>query len=721
MKIRTSRRALSWLFFLMAVLILCVTTACIDGDPTHTEPPADTPAGDSTAAPTDAITEPPADGETTSPDATEGDTTTPETPTDEPETQPPVADDGTIRLAVLSDVHIGKSNLPTSPSVKFAAALDAIHRVMGTPDAILVAGDLTDLGTDAQYQEFNSVLWDHVPGDTVVCTVMGNHEYFRDGVVRYGGESAAFLGECQEAYKGALGELHTDTVVGGVHIIGLSTLSSAADYIAATDFLCERVRAASKEDPAMPIIVFTHEGFGSLHATGGGRFGSELDKLLREYPQIIAFSGHTHYALGDPRMIRQNLITTVQTATVGADFWNYSGMDPAQPEGRETASQGLLVEVSPEKVVTVTRYDFTNDTAIGEAWVIDIPAVVESRDAFTYTDTRKNAAKAPAFPADATAEVSGITSYTATVTFPAASIDDAVSDGCITSYTVEVKDKASGSVYFSKTIYGDSHMGSAAKETFTAELTGLDHGTDYTVTVTAHSAWGKTSAPLTGEFSTPEDENAAPEEMPAPLLKADYTTGSPADTVSGLVMETFGSPVLKDGMAILDKESVYGYRLTEREYAAMKNSLALEAILYIDPDQTYPWGYVTLIGNAESGGYDIHLKNDGSLCFEVNIGGTYRSVSTPTPKGKWFHIVASYDGQSLRIYIDGEPVASTSCSGNIKHVAAISRILMVGADVNGDGVPQCISNIKFTSVTLYGGGITTKQAKALFEEAEIPS
>ena len=721
MKIRTSRRALPWLFTLMAVLILCLMTACTDGGPAHTEPPADTPAGDSTATPADTVTDPPTDGETTAPDATDSDTATSKPPTDEPETQPPAADDGTIRLAVMSDVHIGKSNLPTSPADKFAAALDAVHRLMGTPHAIIIAGDLTDLGTDAQYQKFHSVLRDHVPGDTAVCTVMGNHEYFRDGVVRFGGESAAFIKECQDAYSRVLGDLHTDTVVEGMHIIGISPLNSAADYAAATDYLCERVRAAAKEDPAMPIIVFTHEGFGSLHATGGGRFGSELDKLMRDFPQIIAFSGHTHYALNDPRMIRQNLITSIQTATVGADFWNYSGMDPAQPEGRETSSQGLLVEVSPEKVVTVTRYDFTHDTTIGEAWVIDIPAIVESRDAFTYTDTRKNAAKAPAFAEGAKAEVSKITSYTATLTFPAATIDDTVSDGCITAYRVEAKDKESGAVYFSKSFPADSHMGSAAKAQFTVELTGLGHGVDYTLTVTGESAWGKTSAPLTVSFSTPKDENAAPEQMPDRLLHVDYTTGSPADTVSGLTPETFGNPVLQDGMAILDKESVYGYHLTDKEYAAMTNQVSIEATVYIDSEQTYPWGYVTVIGNAEAGGYDIAVVNGKGMQFEVNIGGAYKQVFVPTPFGRWVHVIASYDGQNLRIYLDGEPAASTPCSGNIKHVGPKSRKLMVGADVNQDGVPQCISNIKVTEVTLYGGGISVEQAKALFAEAELPS
>ena len=160
-----THRALPWL---LALLTLCLLTACDKGSDS-----ADTAVTvDEATSTVEDLTEAPEDSESGAESPTETPT---ETPTED-ETQPPEADDGTIRFAVLSDVHIGKSNLPTNPADKFAAALDTVHRVMGTPDAIVIAGDLTDLGTDAQYQAFNTVLWDHVPGDTAVCTIMGNHE-----------------------------------------------------------------------------------------------------------------------------------------------------------------------------------------------------------------------------------------------------------------------------------------------------------------------------------------------------------------------------------------------------------------------------------------------------------------------------------------------------------------------------------------------------------------
>lgn len=59
----------------------------------------------------------------------------------------------------------------------------------------------------------------------------------------------------------------------------------------------------------------------------------------------------------------------------------------------------------------------------------------------------------------------------------------------------------------------------------------------------------------------------------------------------------------------------------------------------------------------------------------------------------------------------------TACDGG-KQPPADSHM---GADVNRDGVPQCISNIKVTEVTLYVGGISAEQAKALFAESEVPA
>lgn len=712
MKHRVFRFILPWL---LTLLCLCVAVSC--GDKTEgTDSSTDGTATEDISSPEESSS---SEESASLPSGEPQDTATAATGESDPATEAPETEGQSISFAVISDVHLGKSNLPTDPADKFAKALGTINRILGTPDALIVAGDMTDQGKDEQYEQFNAILGEHLKDDTVLCAVMGNHEYFRDGVVRFGGESKKLLNQCYTAYEKAVGERNTDTVVGGMHIIGISPTNSAANYTSATEYLCEHVRAAAEEDPTMPIIVVTHEGFSDQYGAGGGAYAAELTSLLREYPQIISFSGHNHYALNDPRMIQQSTYTSIQTSTVGADFWNAAD-GTTQPEGREVASQGLFVTVSPARVVTVTRYDFTNDCEIGTPWVIDIPAVIESGKNFVYTNNRALQAAAPQFATDATVTVSNITSYTATLTFPAATLIDTVSDGCITGYRVEVTNVEEGAVYFTQTLPGDFHMGVAAATSFTVELTGLAHGQEYTVSVVAEGVWGKCSTALTGSFATPIDENAPPEQLPDTLFRVDYTAGSAKDTVSGQEPDVFGTPSLEGGMALLDKSSVYSYSLTAEQYAAMPDCLALETVIYIDPDQTYPWGYVALIGNAEGAGFDLEATADKKVKFNVYVGGAWREVAMDTPVGQWVHLVASYDGRNLRLYLNGQLAASTPCSGNIMHVAEAHRKLMVGADVNQDAIPQCIANIKITGVTLYAGGISAAQARTLFAEAELP-
>lgn len=627
---------------------------------------------------------------------------------------------GKTHIAVLSDVHIGKQNLKPMPEDKFASAIDTINELFGRTDAIVFSGDLTDRGYDTEYQLFQSIFWEHAQSNTFLCTAMGNHEYFRDGVVRFGGESKKFLLECQEAYSSILGDLDTDTVVNGVHIIGVSVRSSAAQYEGCEDFLTTHIQAAAQEDPTMPIIVFTHEGLGSTFQAGNGSFASTVKTLSAKYPQIIWFSGHTHFALNDPRMISQQNYTNIQVPSVGADFWSYGFIDPDQPPDAATSSQGLLISVSDDKIVTIYRYDFTHSDFIGDPWVIDIPAICESKAAFTYTDKRAEKAESPTFE-NGEAKITEVDKYTAHLSFTAATVNDKVSDGMIMYYHVLVTDKTTGVPHFGLDINSDYYMGKAKKTIWDVDLTGLRHNTEYTVTVIAESVWGKTSAALSVDFKTEFDPDATEQESEIPcLVEADYTTGSYEDKASGLKTKVYGSPIFENNVYVMDKNTAVAYYLTDNEYSKLKNSVTIEAMIYIDPDQTYPWGYVNLISNTEAGGFGTSMYQNGDFHFDVNIGGSYKTAVANIQTGKWVHVVCSYDNAFLRIYFDGEIKASVPATGDIKHVAAISRQFMVGADVNGEGSTQCISNIRVAFVRLWAGGLTPENVTELHQKAVYP-
>ncbi len=643
-------------------------------------------------------------GTTQTPSAT---TTTSASPSTVPTT---VGGDTLADFAVISDVHIGRTGLETDPSVKFANALKKINSTLTLPDAILIVGDLTEHGYESEYKKFNSVLNKNKLDGTIVSSVMGNHEYY-NGL----SEKAA-----RDLYVEQRGDLHSDIVVGGVHMIGISLYSASGNYKQETAYLCERVRAAAAEDPNMPIIVYAHMGFSDVYDDEPTQFTKSLDSLLEEYPQIISFSGHMHYALSDPRMILQNKITTVQTSTVGSNYWNYSYMDPLITENGSNASQGLFVSVSKDKVVTITRYDFTNDKEVGQKWVINTPEIVKSKGNFTYTEAgRKKIAAAPAFAKEAVMTVSNLTSFSATVTAPVATITDEVSDNCIIGYRFTVTDKESGEQTFSKYVLNDWQECSAPKTELTIDVGGMSPERTYVVSVVAESAWDKVSEPLSLEVTTTAISGDVT--IPDALFSVDFASGSIDDTVKGITAKAYGAPEIKNGYAILNNNSSYGYALGDNFYGTVKDKFALETVMYIDSDLSYFSSYCTPIGNAQFAGFDICIYRDGSLTFDVNIGGSYvTATANNVALGKWIHIVASYDGSQLTIYIDGRLAATQNCTGNVNHVTGDKKVLYIGSDVGEGGAPEAFANVKIASVKLYGAGLDANQAADLNSKITLP-
>ncbi len=412
------------------------------------------------------------------------------------EVDPVVKNNSIMTMAVFSDVHIGKKN--TRPEEKFTHALKQLSALAPELDAIAFGGDITDRGMDDEYREFMKILNDNTDPSISKIFCMGNHEYFRDGIVRYGGESKAFLDKCQSAYKeNVCKELDTITLVNGVHVISVSPRNSASDYSTCEEFLISNVEAAVKDNPDLPIIIISHEGAGSFFEGGCSGYTAKTRQTLERYPQIIFFSGHTHFALQDMRMIEQDDYTNVQTSTLGADFWNYSFEEKDQPKNADASSQGLLLQVMKDGTAEIIRYDFTNNQTIGQVWKVNPKN-------FTYDKAQsKKLAKEPAFSVNAELKVT-YEENNAVLKFPAASVNDEVSDGIIYAYKIRITDKATEKIAFHNSMMSDYYMGAAAKDTYTFIVSDLIPGKEYTASVTAVSVFDKRSVPIKLDFVMPD-------------------------------------------------------------------------------------------------------------------------------------------------------------------------------------------------------------------------
>ncbi|MFK7785014.1 MAG: LamG domain-containing protein, partial [Crocinitomicaceae bacterium] len=66
-------------------------------------------------------------------------------------------------------------------------------------------------------------------------------------------------------------------------------------------------------------------------------------------------------------------------------------------------------------------------------------------------------------------------------------------------------------------------------------------------------------------------------------------------------------------------------------------------------------------------GYTLRAGANGVLSFNFSGGGTWREVTSAPlmATGKWYHVAGTYDGATMRIYINGEEVGTNAYAGSI--------------------------------------------------------
>lgn len=89
-------------------------------------------------------------------------------------------------------------------------------------------------------------------------------------------------------------------------------------------------------------------------------------------------------------------------------------------------------------------------------------------------------------------------------------------------------------------------------------------------------------------------------------------------------------------------------------------------------------------GSSPYGGYQLNTDADSGNRFGMgmNISGTWRSMQTngTYQTGTWYHLVATYDGSLMKIYVNGKLNNSRAYSGSLELVAQNAFIGKNGSD-----------------------------------------
>lgn len=223
------------------------------------------------------------------------------------------------RIAHLSDVHIldtrekgrgaryrfatslvgvGRNGrTPADRARRLAAAL-ALGKTRGA-DHFVVSGDLTELGEDAEFEQFAEVLHDAGLADDSVTLVPGNHDAY------------ASADAWQRALRGPLARYSKGSAMGAGKVVDRGSAAflpidtSRYQSIARSsgEFTKEAAEAITKrlEDPAFAsrptVLVLHHPPFHPIKALSwldGLRGGQFVLDLLVRFPKLQLLHGHLH-------------------------------------------------------------------------------------------------------------------------------------------------------------------------------------------------------------------------------------------------------------------------------------------------------------------------------------------------------------------------------------------------------------------------------------------
>jgi|GEM_PF-2867981 len=385
------------------------------------------------------------------------------------------------KFAVISDVHVGGDNNWNDKITNVIKTLDTDNEPL---DALFVVGDITNGGTLAQYQSAKKV-FSQMPSSTPIHFCMGNHDWLASST------------KSNNYYKNTLGQDQNQYMeIKGYPFILISLDSSNPSngyYTATRNYLKAALEDADKKYPGKSIFLFIHVPVTNTVYGSRNRGNTSMNDIIKKYPQVVMFSGHSHYSINDERSILQDKYTMVHDGGIAYTRTATDDMDKIKPALSGNFAEGCVVSVGNTGDVIVKRMDFFRNEEIKQPWVIKAP---NDGSNFVYTKAR-NGGEKPTFKATDKPSVKALKSTAFNVTFPQATDDDMVHHYEVTLTDLKGK-KIKSSIEFA-----GIHLNSDKPKFLTTEMSTYAYK-GYKVKIVAVDSYGEKSLPIESDlFITP--------------------------------------------------------------------------------------------------------------------------------------------------------------------------------------------------------------------------
>ena len=317
-----------------------------------------------------------------------------------------------LKVGILSDIHV--TNKATKECFIKALNYFKERRV----DAVMIAGDLINNGIMPEYRAVVEDWYSVFPDDKYPdgkkierLIVHGNHEI--EGHA-YGNAKKAFDEEFlkreailpvkekfwEECWHEKFQPVYMKEVKGykfiGAHYVNRRTIPGLGDFMKSVEDQLPKDK---------PFFYFQH-----MHPKGTcsapwvwGQDDGTVTEILSHYPNVVAFSGHSHTPITDDRAIWQGAFTSVGTGSLkfiipiggreNSKAYGSTEMVPAQMPaitGRN-GHHGQLMTVYDDCIV-LQRHEFLYDEDLG-TWVIPLKGTARPLS----FEAREKTEKAPQF------------------------------------------------------------------------------------------------------------------------------------------------------------------------------------------------------------------------------------------------------------------------------------------------------------------------------------
>ncbi|GGI45545.1 hypothetical protein GCM10008018_12700 [Paenibacillus marchantiophytorum] len=412
-----------------------------------------------------------------------------------------------LKFAAMGDVHMapGTAEDDANNRARWVSNFDVLGSVLPNPDAIVFAGDMindNNFNTGQHHSFVYDILKTQMErkgwSGMQMQIAIGNHDA-RVSDVQKGYPADWFTSQSNGYYE---------KIIKGYSFLFVNANNYNGDTTQ-RNWLKGRL-AAITADPAnrnKPIFLTLHHPVAGTVMDGQQASNENLNTDLKDFPQVVVLSGHSHLNINDERSIFQKDFTVINVGSMSYLETEYGySMVTKEGELNETAlfsgTQSPVIEVYQDRIeIERIEYQWGKGSNVpafnsagalaGKKWVVKLKGNTneEIKSNFTYKPQNRNKV-APVFPTNLDMKVEKRADNVPVLSFKQAKDDDSMHH-----YEATVYDYRTAQVEKTYNVLSDFYF-TPIPNNMNIPMKDLNPAKSYLISVKATDATGNSSAPV---------------------------------------------------------------------------------------------------------------------------------------------------------------------------------------------------------------------------------